>query len=118
MPLARGPITGAELIAMWTLLEMTKKKEIKKLQVLGDSKLAINWAQGKLEIQNVNMENILRDIKLAFPSFEWLCFHHVLRELNVKVDDLSKEALYLQRGVFGYYEYFDVVEIEAMEFRL
>jgi len=44
---------------MWTLLEMKTQKDIKKLQVMGDSKLEINWAQGKLEIQNVNLENIL-----------------------------------------------------------
>ena len=85
---------------------MKTQKDIKKLQVMGDSKLEINWAQGKLEIQNVNLANIVRDIKLAFLSFEWLSFHHVLRELNVKVDDLSKEAFQLQRGPFEYYEYF------------
>jgi ribonuclease HI len=114
----QGSNNRAELIAMWTLLEMTKQKDIKKLQVMGDSKLAIEWAQGKLEIQNVNLENILRDIKLAFPSFEWISFHHVLRELNVKADELSKEVLQLQRGAFGYYEYFEGVETEAMEFCL
>jgi len=47
-----------------------------------------------------------------------LSFHHVLRELNVNVDELSKEVLQLQRGSFGYYEYFEGVETEAMEFRL
>jgi ribonuclease HI len=114
----QGSNNRAELIALWTLLETTKQKDIKKLQVMGDSKLAIDWAQGKLEIQNVNLSNILRDIKLDFPSFEWISFHHVLRELNVKADELSKEALQLQRGAFGYYEYFDGVETEAMEFRL
>jgi ribonuclease HI len=74
----QGSNNKAELIAMWTLLETTKKKDIKKLQVMADSKLAIESTQGKLEIQNDNLENILRHIKLAFPSFEWIYFHHVL----------------------------------------
>jgi hypothetical protein len=32
---------------------------------------------------------------LDFQSFEWLSFHHVLRELNGKEDELSKEVLLL-----------------------
>jgi ribonuclease HI len=107
-----------ELIALWTLLETTKQKDIRKLQVMGDSKLVIDWEKGKLSIQNINLANITRDIRLSFQSFEWISFQHVLRELNVKADELSKEALQLQRGAFGYYEYFEGTETEAMEFRL
>lgn len=57
-----------------------------------------------------------RDMRLDFPCFEWICFHHVIRELNVKEDELYKEAFQLQRGEFVYYDYFDGVEIEAMKF--
>jgi hypothetical protein len=41
-----------------------------------------------------------------------------LRELNFKVDELSKEALSLPTGAFGYYEFMDGEETKAMEFRL
>jgi hypothetical protein len=58
----------------------------------------------------------MREIQLAFQSFECLSFHHILRELNNKADKLSKEALQLQRGSFDFYEYFDGTKIEAMEF--
>jgi hypothetical protein len=37
-------------------------------------------------------------------------------ELNTKEDELSKEALLLPVGVFGYYEFLEGEEIEAMEF--
>jgi hypothetical protein len=47
-----------------------------------------------------------------------LSFHHILRELNAKVDEISKEALQLKRGAFGHYEYFDGTETKAMEFRV
>jgi hypothetical protein len=40
-----------------------------------------------------------------------------LRELNSKVDELSKEALELHRGTYAYYEYKEGVEAEVMEFR-
>jgi hypothetical protein len=60
----------------------------------------------------------LKEIKLNFRAFEWLSFHHVLRELNSKADELSKEALELQKGAFGFYEFFEGEETEAMEFIL
>jgi ribonuclease HI len=112
-----GTNNRAELIALWTLLETTKQKDIWKLQVLGDSKLVIEWAQGKISIQNNNLTSVMREIQLAFQSFEWLSFQHILRELNCKVDELSKEALQLQRGAFSFYEYFDGTKTKAMEFR-
>jgi len=60
----------------------------------------------------------MRDIEINFKSFEWLSFHHILRELNTKADELSKEALLLPDGVFGYYEFLEGEEIEDMEFHL
>jgi hypothetical protein len=97
---------------------ISKQKDVWKLQVLGDSKLVIDWAQGKISIQNINMYTFMRGVRLTYQSFEWLYFHHILRELKSKVDELSKEALQLQRGAFKYYEYFDGTETKAMEFHL
>jgi hypothetical protein len=78
------------IVAMWTLLETTKENNLNKLQVFGDSKMEIDWVRGKISIQNPNLENILKEIKLNFRAFEWLSFHHVLRDLNSKADKLSK----------------------------
>jgi ribonuclease HI len=113
-----GTNNRAELIALWTLLETTKEKNLTKLQVFGDSKLVIDWARGLNNIQNPRLASILRDIKLTFRDFEWNSFQHILRELNTKADGLSKEALQLQKGAFGFYEFFEGTETEAMEFRL
>jgi len=90
-----GSNNKAKLVALCNLLKKTKQKDIRKLQVMGDSKLVIDWAKGKFFIQNITLANILRDIRLSFQSFDWLSFQHILRELNVKVDELSKEALQL-----------------------
>jgi ribonuclease HI len=37
-----GSNNRVEFIALWTLLEMEKTKDVRKLQVLGDSKLVID----------------------------------------------------------------------------
>jgi ribonuclease HI len=112
--LGGGTNNRVELIALWTLLETTKEKNMTKLQVFGDSKLVIDWERGQNNIQNPRLASILRDIKLTFRNFEWLSFHHIPRELNTKADELSKEALQLQKGAFGFYEFFEDTETEAM----
>jgi hypothetical protein len=69
--------------------------------------MEIDWARGNIFIQNPNLDSILRVIKLNFRDFEWFSFHHILCELNSKEDELSKEALQLQRGALCFYEFFD-----------
>jgi ribonuclease HI len=113
-----GTNNRAEFIALWTLLETAIKKDVKKLQIMGHSKLVIDWARQKISAQDVKLAPLLRDIKLSFQSFEWLYFSHILRELNKKVDELSKEALSLPVGAFGLYKFFEGVETKAMEFCL
>jgi hypothetical protein len=72
----------------------------------------------KSSAQDIILASLLRDIKLAYQSFEWLSFSHILRELKEKVDELSKDALSLPIGSFGYYEFIEAKEVQAMEFRL
>jgi hypothetical protein len=84
---------------------------------MGDSKLVIDWDGQKIEFQDIRLTPIMRDIKLTYPPFEWISFHHVLRELNEKEDALSKEAMLLPSRAFRVYEYFDGVETQVMEFR-
>jgi hypothetical protein len=60
----------------------------------------------------------MREIRETFKSFRWLSFHHLLRELNSKADELSKDVVLLNLGTFNLYEFHDGVETEAMEVRL
>jgi hypothetical protein len=83
---------------------------------MGDSKLVIDWENGKNSAQDIRLQNIMWDIKLTCRAFERLSFLHILRELNSKADELSKEALSLPTRAFRYYEFLDGEEIEAMEF--
>jgi hypothetical protein len=98
------------------LLEATIKKDIRKLQVMGDSKLVIDCSHQKVTATYVRLTPLLRNIKLSYQCFECLSFNHILRKINSKIDELSKEALSLPKGAFGLYEFIDGEEIEAMEF--
>lgn len=64
-----GTNSRVELIALWTLLEEATKKDIRHLQVYGNSKIVIDWEKGIASIQNQFLENIMRDIKLNFRAF-------------------------------------------------
>jgi hypothetical protein len=83
--------------------------------VLGDSKLVIDWAQGKANFQNISLDPIKRDIKLAYLSFERFSFHHILRELNMKEDKLSKKALEIQIDTFVHNEFVNGIESKSIE---
>jgi len=65
-----GTNNKVELTALWTLMETAKKKDLRKLQVLGDLKLVIDWAQGKIDIQNTSLAPVMGDIHLTFQCFE------------------------------------------------
>jgi ribonuclease HI len=58
-----------EFVVLWSLLEATKEKDVKKLHILGDSKLVIDWAREKNNFQNIQLDLIMRDIKLAYKYF-------------------------------------------------
>jgi ribonuclease HI len=114
-----GTNNRVELVALWTLLEVEKEKNVIKLQAFGDSKMTIDWANGKISIQNPKLTNIMREIKLNFRAFEQLNFHQILWELNTKAhDEISKEDLELPSGAFGFYEFHDDIESQSMEFKL
>jgi hypothetical protein len=64
------------------LLKVVIKKDVKKLQVLGDSMLPIKWPKQMMEVQDIRLESLLKDIKLSFQSFEWFSFNHIPWELK------------------------------------
>jgi ribonuclease HI len=64
-----GTNNRVEFIALWTLLEAGIKKVVRKLQVLGNSMLVVEWEKQKIKFQDIRIESLLRDIKLYFLSF-------------------------------------------------
>ena len=54
-----GTNNRSDTYALWMLLKAAVEKGIKTLQVLGDSKLLIDWENGRIQISNLNLNLIL-----------------------------------------------------------
>jgi ribonuclease HI len=52
----------SKFIAIITLLAITLEKGVTKLEVMGDSKLVIDWALHKFKVENVCLGPLLQDI--------------------------------------------------------
>ena len=94
-----GINTEAELMVLWATLNIAKDKQIYKLNIHGDSKTVIEWAQERNTIRAPHLQNMLRTIRSMLPCFAALNFNHVYREYNLEADILSKQALAIQPGV-------------------
>jgi ribonuclease HI len=105
----RGTNNRAEIYALWILLKVAVDKQVRKIQVLGDSKLVMDWANGKAQI-------ILERILEIRALFEEVSFAHIFREFNHKVDHLSKEALALEEGMLSVQEVKDHIPFECYQF--
>lgn len=74
----RGSNNNAASIGLYLLLEIENMKNICRLQVLDDSRLVINWANGRATVQNTGFEHIRQDIQHLTPTFEWITFNLIL----------------------------------------
>lgn len=88
-----GIKTEEEFMALWTLFYVTNFKNICKLQIMGDSKLVIDWLDRKVFIEALCLEHILWNIRSEINKMKWFSAKHILRELSSKADWISKEAL-------------------------
>ena len=59
----QGTNNKAELSTLWLVLKIVTEKNVKNLQICGDSKLTIDWANGKLQINAPHLQHLLRAIK-------------------------------------------------------
>jgi ribonuclease HI len=88
-----GTNTRAKLLGAWALLTLASRLSISKLLVQGDSKIVIDWLQGKGRLQVVSLDCWKDRIIEIFKLFQKLTFTHVYREENKEADSLSKQAL-------------------------
>lgn len=64
-----------------------------KLQVMGDSKVVIEWVQGTYRLQNLTLRTLLEQIQNATLFFEAISVNHVYRHFNAEADMSSKEVI-------------------------
>jgi hypothetical protein len=65
-------------------------------QILGDSKLLIDWTNVINNLQNLTLIPIVEKIREERNRIGYVLFQQVYRELNETADKLSKETLVLQ----------------------
>jgi ribonuclease HI len=90
----------AEFFALWMLTKLSAEQGVDQIQIMGDSKLVIDWINSKSNMQNMYLSSNMERIKELKGNLFKISFHHVYRELNVGADELSKEALSLHSGCF------------------
>ena len=72
--LGAGTNNIAELCALKLLLTLAKMKDYAKIQVFGDSQLAINWAKGKFRMHNLELSLILQEVLDFLTVLSWRSF--------------------------------------------
>ena len=91
----QGTNNKAELVTLWEALKLAKEKRVQNLQLFGDSKLTIDWANGSIQINAPRLHHLLRALRKQMAAFESITFQHIYIEVNTEADKLSKLALSL-----------------------
>lgn len=80
-------------------------KGIEELEVGGDSKVVVDWVNGRGRLQSLDLDNWKQKIGNLKNSFSDLQVKHIFREYNSVADNLSKQALKLVEGKLFIVEY-------------
>ena len=82
-----------ELLGLWATLTLATYWSINQLQILGDSRVIIEWINHKCNLSTVNIEGWKQKTLELAKNFKDLSVHHIYRVHNKEVDALSKRAL-------------------------
>jgi len=75
--LGLGTNAKDKFISLWTLIYLADYKKIKKLQIMGDSKLIIVWVERKVIIQAPCLEHIFMHINNELGRLESYSIKHI-----------------------------------------
>ncbi|MCL4392644.1 ribonuclease HI family protein [Patescibacteria group bacterium] len=78
----------AEFIALKDGLGLAIKNEITNINCFADSELLIKQINGEYKIKNMELKNIIEDIKSLSSMFETITFTHIPREKNKLADKM------------------------------
>jgi hypothetical protein len=74
--LGTGTNIKAELLSLWGFLMFVKRCHIAELMVVGDSKVVLDWFDGKSQLNALNFHPWKKKIMDLKQNFSWLkCFH-------------------------------------------
>eukprot|EP01018_Ginkgo_biloba_P004985 Gb_28741 [translate_table: standard] len=95
-----GTSNYAELLALKLLLKLAADKEVRMLQVFGDSLVLIECMRGNRRMENILLRLIYDEVQAFKTLFNRITFHHVYKERNCEADSLSKAGLHLAPGLW------------------
>jgi hypothetical protein len=75
----------------WATLFLADHLSIHQLQVLGDSKVIINWLNKKSNLCVSSLDGWKQRIELLRKKFRAINFYHIYREFNKEADEQSKK---------------------------
>ena len=81
-----------EYEALFKRLELAKSLGAESLLIHGDSQLVIGQVNGMYEAKEERMKKYFNQVRHLVKRFKEASFIQVLREENIKVDTLAKEA--------------------------
>jgi len=97
-------------MGVWASLRLALHLSFHRLQVLGDSKVVIDWLSDRARLQSSTIEGWTDIIKDLIKSFQDTSFGHVFREYNVEVDYLSKMSFQEPEGHISFSQWTNGVE--------
>lgn len=83
----------SEYSALILGLKEALSRNIKKLQVYGDSLLVINQVTGQFKVKNIQLQELYKEAINLIAKFDYIVFNHVYRQFNKRADQLSNLAL-------------------------
>jgi len=113
--LGLGTNNYAELCALKLHLRLTRKLNLDKIQVFGDSQLVIHLATGKYHLLNTELAMILQDVHCLADILANVSFKHIYRERNFKVDTLAKAGGSIIEGSWSICEQKDATMVETFQ---
>lgn len=83
----------SEYSALILGLKEALSRDIKQLQVYGDSLLVINQIKGIYKVNNKLLQELYKEAIELVAKFEYIEFTHVYRQFNKRADQLSNLGL-------------------------
>jgi ribonuclease HI len=77
-----GTNTKAELLGAWTTLTLANHLNIQNIQVMGDSKVVIDWLNHKGNLQSTAIEGWKQRTMELATTFQGIYFQHIFREFQ------------------------------------
>jgi len=85
--------TGEKLLGAWATLFLASRLHIDVLQILGYSRIIIEWLNSRGDLQAISLLAWKDRIRLIQSTFKKIIYNHIYRENNKVFNELSKTTL-------------------------